>query len=119
MTTAEFVALIRTRQRIQGYRPAALLELAEHEEVELLQASEIANLQAEADAELVRRPHAGRALQRGWVDGPLPAPRAALHRVRGELLLTPAGAFLTILRMYQPQLAVLDGHYVLPPITRL
>jgi hypothetical protein len=119
MTTAEFVALIRTRQRIQGYRPAALLELAEHEEVELLQASEIANLQAEADAELVRRTHAGHALQRGWVDGPLPAPRAARHRVRGELLLTPAGAFLTILRMYQLQAAVLDGHYVLPPITRL
>ena len=32
MTTAEFVALIRTRERIQGYRQAAaLLELAEHE----------------------------------------------------------------------------------------
>ena len=31
MTTAEFVSLIRARERIQGYRPAALLELAEHE----------------------------------------------------------------------------------------
>jgi hypothetical protein len=85
----------------------------------VLQARGVANLQAEADAELVRRTHAGHALQRGWVDGPLPAPRAARHRVRGELLLTPAGAFLTILRMYQPQVAVLDGSYVLRPITRL
>src|SRR5215217_4262342 len=85
MTTAEFVALIRTRERVQGYRSAALLELAEHEEVESLQASEVENLQAEADAELVRPPHAGRALQRGKVDGPLPAPRVARHRVRGEL----------------------------------
>ena len=34
-------------------------------------------------------------------------------------LPTPAGAFLLILRMYQPQAAVLDGSYVLPPITRL
>jgi hypothetical protein len=65
MTTAEFVALIRTRERVQGYRPAALLELAEHVEVESLQASEVENLQAEADAELVRPPHAGRALQPG------------------------------------------------------
>jgi hypothetical protein len=63
MTTAEFVALIRTRERVQGYRSATLLELAEHEEVESLQVSEVANLQAEAEAELVRPPHAGRALQ--------------------------------------------------------
>lgn len=88
MTTAELVALMRTRERIQGYRPAAaLLELAEHEEVELRQASEVANLQAEADADLARRPHAGRALQRGWVHGPLPAPPVAGHRARGELAL--------------------------------
>jgi hypothetical protein len=33
-------------------------------------------------------------------------------------LPTPAGAFLPILRMYQPHAAVLDGRYVLPPITR-
>jgi hypothetical protein len=64
MTTAELVALMRTRERIQGYRPAAaLLELPEHEEGELRQAREVANLQAEAEAELVRPPHAGRALQ--------------------------------------------------------
>jgi hypothetical protein len=31
MTTAELVAPMRTHERIQGYRPAALLELAEHE----------------------------------------------------------------------------------------
>jgi hypothetical protein len=32
MTTAELVALMRARERVQGYRPAAaLLELAEHE----------------------------------------------------------------------------------------
>ena len=41
MTTPEFVALIQTRERIQGYQLAALLELPEHEEVELSQASEV------------------------------------------------------------------------------
>jgi Protein of unknown function (DUF1214) len=34
-------------------------------------------------------------------------------------LPTPAGAFLPTLHMYQPQEAVRDGRYVLPPITRL
>ena len=34
-------------------------------------------------------------------------------------LPTPAGVFLPILRMYQPQAAVLDCRYVLPPITCL
>ena len=118
MTTAEFVALIRTRERVQGYRPAALLELAEHEEVELLQASEVANLQVEADAELVRPPHAG---VRYNADGSM---ALSLHHAspgteqEANWLPSPAGAFLTILRLYQPQVAVLDGSYVLPPITR-
>jgi hypothetical protein len=34
-------------------------------------------------------------------------------------LPTTAGAFRPLLRMYQPQAAILDGSYVLPPIARV
>jgi len=37
---------------------------------------------------------------------------------RANWLPTPAGAFRPILRMYEPEDAVFDGRYELPPITR-
>jgi len=37
---------------------------------------------------------------------------------RANWLPTPAGAFRPILRMYEPDGAVFDGRYALPPITR-
>jgi hypothetical protein len=37
---------------------------------------------------------------------------------RANWLPTPAGPFRPILRLYEPDDAVFDGRYVLPPITR-
>jgi hypothetical protein len=37
---------------------------------------------------------------------------------RANWLPTPTGAFRPILRMYEPDGAVFDGQYELPPITR-
>ena len=34
-------------------------------------------------------------------------------------LPTPAGAFRPVMRMYQPQQAVLDGTYLLPPVRKV
>jgi hypothetical protein len=34
-------------------------------------------------------------------------------------LPAPAGKFRPILRMYQPQKAILDGTYVLPPVRKV
>ena len=37
---------------------------------------------------------------------------------RANWLPTPAGGFRPILRMYEPEAAVFDGRYELPPILR-
>jgi hypothetical protein len=38
---------------------------------------------------------------------------------RSNWLPAPAGRFRPILRMYQPQKAILDGTYVLPPVRKV
>ena len=38
---------------------------------------------------------------------------------RANWLPTPAAAFRPMLRMYEPDAAIFDGGYTLPPITRI
>ena len=45
------------------------------------------------------------------------APRT--RPARANWLPTPAGAFRPLLRLYEPDTAVFDGRYELPPITRV
>ena len=58
--------------------------------------------------------------RRGWLDPQAAAgPRGpAKSRRRANWLPAPDGDFRPGMRMYEPQQAVLDQDYVLPPITR-
>ena len=61
----------------------------------------------------------------GLVDGDdgsrddLPAARLARRRQGVELAPAPAGDFRPLMRMYQPQPAILGGDYALPAITKV